>query len=345
MLTRLVSGLLLLGPLAAVSSYVFTGLARRHALRHAILDVPNQRSSHSVPTPRGGGLGVAIVSLGGVVVAYFLGAITDRVAIALVGGGLLIAAIGWADDRSSQRATTRLAIQLVAAIWAVAWLGGLPALQFGRTTVLTGMMGTILAVLGVMWSTNLYNFMDGIDGIAAVEAVSVGALGGTLLWLTSNPGLSIVAFTVAAANLGFLPWNWPPAKVFMGDVGSSLLGFFFASLAIASENSKALPVVWWILLLLVFVFDATVTLFRRGLARESLYVAHREHAYQRAVASGFRHTQVTGAVAVINISLAMLALTGAQHAAVAPFVFLSGLSIVAAFYFVIERKKPMRKKM
>ena len=166
--------------------------------------------------------------------------------------------------------------------------------------------GSGVAVIGVVWMINLYNFMDGIDGLAGVEAVTVSAVAAILLW---SQALDLVTscLLLAAAVLGFLFWNWPPAKIFMGDVGSGFLGFVFAVLAIWSGKSGAVPLLIWLLLLGVFIVDATVTLVKRVARGEKLYEAHRSHVYQLAVQAGYSHKQVTLTVLLINIMLGIVA--------------------------------------
>jgi Fuc2NAc and GlcNAc transferase len=289
-------------------AWLLTGAVRRYALARSLLDVPNHRSSHSVPTPRGGGVAIAAVAILGIVLTAGPGWIEPRLAVALLGGGVFIAGIGWVDDHRGMGARVRFMVHLIGALWAVAWLGGLPQLELGFARVPLGVIGFPLAVVGVVWFTNLYNFMDGIDGLAAGEALTVGIAGGLLLLGVGASGLALLSFLFAASSAGFLVWNWAPAKIFMGDVGSGLLGFIFAVLALASERNGAVPLLAWALLFGVFIFDATATLTRRFLRREPWYEAHRDHAYQRAVRAGWSHARVTKVVLGLNLILAGLAL-------------------------------------
>jgi len=287
-----------------------TSFVRRYALRHSIVDRPNPRSSHTVPTPRGGGIAIAVswfLALAGLVVS---GELDMWVGIALLVGGGAIALIGWLDDRRHLSAGIRAGVHLAAAAWAVWCLGGFPSFNVGTGIVPLGWLGGALAVIGIAWLTNLYNFMDGIDGLAAGEAVGVGLVGGVLLAAAGATGLSLVALALAAAAGGFLVFNWPPAKIFMGDVGSGLLGYAFGVLALASERAGAVPLIVWMILLAVFIVDATATLVRRIVKGERWYEAHRSHSYQRAVQAGYSHRDVTLAVMGLNGLLAVAA-TGA----------------------------------
>ncbi|MEO5702713.1 MAG: glycosyltransferase family 4 protein [Gammaproteobacteria bacterium] len=282
-------------------SVLITGLTRRHALRKGMIDMPNQRSSHTVPTARGGGLAIAMTFVGAILGLQITGVIASDIAWALTGGGALIAVTGWIDDRINVPISWRFLAHFVAAFWALFWLGGMASLQLGSVTISWGWPGWIVAAVGIVWLTNLYNFMDGIDGLAGMQAVVTGIGGGLLLGLSGAYELALASLVLAAASAGFLTWNWPPARVFMGDVGSGLLGFSFAVLAIASEKSGALPVLGWTILLAIFVMDATFTLLRRMVHKEAWLQAHCTHAYQRVVQLGASHLQVTLSILFLNI--------------------------------------------
>lgn len=314
----LAAGTLLLT--AWLVSVLLTGVARAYALRRALLDIPNERSSHSVPTPRGGGLAIAITLAVAVAVLGLFGSLPREVARALLGGGALVAGIGWWDDHRHVAPRWRVLVHVLAAAWAVYCLGGLSKLMLGSGAWNLGWFGSLLAAIAIVWLINLYNFMDGIDGLAGVEAVTAGLSGAALLWWVGSPGLALAAASVAMSCAGFLWWNWPPAKIFMGDVGSGLLGYCFAVLALAGEKTGQLPALIWAVLLAIFVTDATFTLISRVSRGEQWYTAHRCHAYQRSVQLGFSHRRVTVAVGCINVLVlfpaAVLALT---HPAILPW--------------------------
>jgi Fuc2NAc and GlcNAc transferase len=310
---------------AGLLSWVLTGVVRRWALARGRMDVPNERSSHVVPTPRGGGLAIAFVVLVPLLAGTLAGLIPLRVGVALLGGGAMVGVIGWLDDCYSLHARPRLAVHLAAAAWTLGWLGGFPRLDVGAGSVFMGVAGWLVAALGIVWAVNFYNFMDGIDGIAGGEAVSVGAAGGVLLFLAGAPDLAWISLLVAGASLGFLLWNWQPARIFMGDVGSGLLGYLFAALAVASENRGAVPMLVWVLLLGVFVVDATLTLVRRAMEGEAVFNAHRKHAYQRAVQAGWSHARVSALVLMLNAVLAGLAFLAMRLSSQMAGVVLGGL--------------------
>lgn len=223
-----------------------------------------------------------------------------NIVAALVGGGGLIAVTGLLDDRISLRPRTRVAAHFVAAAWTLYCLGGLPALQLGWTSWEWGWIGHALLLVGMVWLVNLYNFMDGIDGIAGVEAVCAAGFGAGLLLAHGLAGLAAVSALLAASCAGFLYWNWPPAKIFMGDVGSGFLGFAFGLLAVASAREEASLLWSWLILLLIFIVDATVTVLRRFFGGEPWYQAHCSHAYQHA-SRQWGHRKVSGWVAALNI--------------------------------------------
>jgi Fuc2NAc and GlcNAc transferase len=326
---------------AAVLSWLLTAAVRRYALTR-LLDVPNRRSAHKVPTARGGGLAIALVVLGGVAAAHAAGAVPFRTAAALVGGGVMIAGVGWVDDHGGLPARLRALVHFAAAAWALFWLGGMPRLELGVGAAHLGPAGAVLAALGIVWVTNLYNFMDGIDGIAGGQAVVVGVAGGALLWAAGAPALALAALLVAGASAGFLLWNWQPARIFMGDVGSGAIGYAFGVLALASENAGAVPALVWLLLLGVFVVDATVTLLRRMARREPFLHAHRSHAYQRAVQGGSTHARVASAVLLIDLVLALLAAAAVLRPAWTGAAWAVGAALLLLVYLRVERLVPMR---
>jgi Fuc2NAc and GlcNAc transferase len=314
---------------AALSSWLLTGAARRYAQRAELLDVPNERSLHRTPTPRGGGIAVAAVTLTGFVVAALLSWIPADVAWPLAVGGGLVAVVGWLDDRRGVSAPVRAVVHAIAAGWAVCWI-------WGELTP-----WAVVGVVCIMWAINLYNFMDGIDGLAGAEAVSVGLISGALLLMVSRSDLATVAFLVAAATSGFLVWNWPPARIFLGDVGSGFLGFTFGALSLMADRSGALPFALWMVVAGVFVFDATVTLLRRMARGQRWYHAHRSHAYQRLVQAGRSHAEVTAGVVLVNLALGTIcwmALSGRVGVTVA---VLAGIILLTVLYLAIERRRPM----
>ena len=292
--------LLLLFAVIAVLTALLTAGLRRYVLRRRWLDVPNARSSHHTPTPRGGGLAIAAAFFIGLVWLYVAGQVDPALFIALAGGGVLLTAVGAREDRVGLSLWLRLGAQTAAAAWALFWLNGAAVGHAGPEAASgwAGWVGQGAILLALVWCINLYNFMDGIDGLAAGEAVSVAF--GSMLLLGWGHDVSQVWLVLAAAGLGFLHGNWPPAKIFMGDAGSYFLGFVIATLALACTSRQLTPLWCWPILLGVFVVDASVTLARRVLNGQPWWRPHRSHAYQRAVRRLGRHRPVTVAVLFIN---------------------------------------------
>lgn len=331
---------MLASAVAIAMSLALTGASLRAARARSILDYPTDRSSHTQPTPRGGGLAICTVVLAFVTWLTLSSGIDARVGYAIGAGGLVVAAIGWVDDLRTISARSRLLVHVAAAAWAVAWLGGMDTLQLGDRVVQLGTAGTILGIIGVTWATNLFNFMDGVDGIAAIEAISVGGFGGLLLIAGGANALGLLSLVVAAACVGFLFFNWAPAKIFMGDVGSGFLGFTLACLAIAGEAVAAVPILIWAILAAAFITDASITFVRR-LRRGSWKTAHRSHAYQRLVQAGWSHSRVTSAVAALNVSLAGMAVYATTHPSTTVVLTIAAFALVAGLYLLVERVQPV----
>lgn len=285
-----------------IASLLLSGVIRRIALARGVLDVPNSRSSHELPTPRGGGLAIVVTVLMAIAAMYLRGIIPAGVAAALLVGGPMVALVGFIDDLRSVSAAVRLAVQFTALSWSVWSLGPLPAVNFGFAVLNPGLAGSVIGVVLLVWFLNLYNFMDGIDGIASVEVISVLAFAALLvIWQHGDPGTVLLLQVIAASVAGFLIWNWPPARIFMGDAGSGFLGFCVGTVAWATIISGRFSVWVWLILLGAFIVDATVTLLRRWMRGARLAQAHRSHAYQRLSRKYGSHLKVTLGVLCVNL--------------------------------------------
>ncbi|MFK0087793.1 glycosyltransferase family 4 protein [Pseudomonas sp. NPDC090755] len=288
-------------PIVLLVSLLLTGALRRYALAKSIIDIPNARSSHSVPTPRGGGVAIVIAFLLAIATLMVVRGEDLSVLIALAGAGAMIAILGFMDDHGHIAARWRLLGHFIASAWVLGWLGGLPALEVFGLTLDLGWFGAILAAVYLVWLLNLYNFMDGIDGIASVEAITA-CLGACLLyWVGGVAHLAILPFLLAVAVAGFLFWNFPPARIFMGDAGSGFLGIMLGALSLQAAWASSQLFWCWLILLGVFIVDATFTLLRRLSRGDKVYEAHRSHAYQFASRQHGRHLPVTLAVAALNL--------------------------------------------
>ncbi|WP_145315181.1 glycosyltransferase family 4 protein [Pseudomonas sp. SJZ080] len=290
-----------LAPALALLSLALTAALRRYALSRSIIDIPNARSSHTIPTPRGGGVAIVVTFLLSLPVFGVLGLVPWQQLIAIGGSGAIVAVIGFMDDHGHIAARWRLLGHFAAGIWALAWLGGLAPVVFFGITLNLHWIGNCLAVVYLVWLLNLYNFMDGIDGIASVEALSA-CLSACLLYGLSGASMLIWGpLTMAVAVVGFLYWNFPPARIFMGDAGSGFLGIALGVLSLQAAWVSS-DLFWaWLILLGVFIVDATFTLIRRLLRGDKVYEAHRSHAYQFASRQYGKHLPVTLAVGAINL--------------------------------------------
>lgn len=286
---------------AAVVSFCLTGLLRRYALARQLIDVPNARSSHVTPTPRGGGVAIVIVFITVALLSGIFGVVPWQSLISVLGAGGVVALIGFLDDHGHVAARWRLLGHFVAAVWALIWIGGLPPLVvFGETFDLAW-LGHIGAAIYLVWLLNLYNFMDGLDGLASIEAISVCVGGALVSLLFGDVGMSLLPWLLAAAVFGFLCWNFPPAKIFMGDAGSGFLGMVLGVMSLQAAWVNPTFIWAWLILLGVFIVDATFTLCRRLIRGERVYEAHRTHAYQYAARIHSSHRKVTLTVLGINI--------------------------------------------
>lgn len=282
-----------------VLAYGLTFALRRYALARSLMDVPNARSSHTVPTPRGGGVAIVLVFLAAVSGLALWGMLESHVWLALFGSGALVAVVGFLDDHNHIAARWRLLGHFAAAAWALLCLGGMPGVV-GAVDGLAALWW-VFGLLYLVWMLNLYNFMDGIDGIASVEATCVCAGACLIYALGGHAQLMWLPAVLAAAVSGFLLWNWPPAKIFMGDAGSGFLGLVLAVLSVQAAWVEPAYFWGWVILLGVFIVDATFTLLRRLLRGDKVYQAHRSHAYQYASRVYGRHLPVTLATALITL--------------------------------------------
>ena len=288
-------------PLVLLVSLLMTAGLRHYALKRNVIDVPNARSSHTIPTPRGGGVAIVVSFLLAMTVLMFTGTAHVHTLIGLVGGGALIAAVGFMDDHGHIPARWRLLGHFLAAGWILAWMGGLPPVNVLGWVVDLGLAGTLLAAVYLVWMLNLYNFMDGIDGIASIEAITVCLCAAGLYGLTGLGQHAVLPLLLACAVAGFLYWNYPPAKIFMGDAGSGFLGILLGGLSVQAAWVSPQMFWCWLILLGVFIVDSTYTLVRRLLRGDKVYEAHRSHAYQFAARRYGKHLPVTLGVAVVNV--------------------------------------------
>jgi Fuc2NAc and GlcNAc transferase len=266
-----------------------------------MLDIPNARSSHQQPTPRGGGLAIVVSWLLALAALLLAGVDLHGLLLAVAPGFLAIAIVGWVDDRRGVPPSIRLLVHLVGAAWCIGCVMQDQHHWIGRLSGLLAFVIPVLLAIGIAWATNLFNFMDGIDGIAASQAVFIASLGAVLCCLDRDQPGSLAMLAMASSCAGFLAWNFPPARIFMGDAGSGALGFALASAPLVLSSVSYEKLFPWMILWGAFVADASVTLVRRLLRRQRLSQAHRSHAYQRLSRRWSSHRRVTLSFAGVNL--------------------------------------------
>jgi len=291
---------LIISTVVFFTSWRLTLATQSHAIKNDLLDHPDNRSSHKIPTPSGGGIAIVATYLSSLAGLWFVGSLDSQLFIALFAGGGLIAAVGYWDDRSPLPAKVRLIAHFLSAAIAIIALQ-VWSLEYPWNTWLPVWVNVPLLSLGIVWMVNLYNFMDGIDGIAGIESISTALVLLIFSLYLGQSELAILMLLLAASSAGFLRCNWPPASIFLGDVGSGFLGFEFAVFAVASEAKFELPIWVWLILLAVFFIDTGVTLVRRMLSGEVWYRAHRSHAYQILSRRWGSHKRVVFSVLVLNL--------------------------------------------
>ncbi len=275
-------------------SFVLTWIIKKISHRVSIFDIPNKRSSHSDPTPTGGGLAIVITWYIGITLLYFENEIEPKLYFALL-SGIFLAIISLVDDFVNLKPLVRLVFQLITSIIAFVILGDIESIKISGVdiNIHIHVITYPVAIIGMVWFINLFNFLDGIDGYASTEAISVALI---LLVFTGNP----VLLLLTASTLGFVVWNWPKARIFMGDVGSTQLGFILIVLGIYFNNTAQFSIISWMILLSPFWFDATLTLFRRWRNGEIISQPHKKHVYQRFTQAGFSHLQTDINLLIIN---------------------------------------------
>lgn len=296
-------------------SFFLTYFIKNYMIKKSFVASVNERSSHTVPTPHGGGIAIAITWFIGLFYLYFIGQIENNLFYALLFGAV-ISIVSFFDDIYELSPKLRLIIQAIVAIGGLYFLGGFQTLTFGIFDIQNSIFTNIFAFFMIIWFINLYNFLDGINGYAGSEAVFL-AVAGFILFGGNH------FLVLAVAVLGFLYWNWNKAKIFMGDVGSTLLGYNVAIFTIYYANQEPTNFWIWIILFSVYWFDATLTLIRRKLNKERLSQAHKKHAYQRLTQARWSHYKVTNYSIVLNILLFAIV------------YFISNIFVAFLFSFVV----------
>ena len=281
------------GMFTGVLSYVGCLRALAVAKKSGMIALPGERQSHQHATPTGGGLGLIFSIVITTVCLELMISLPDYWWQNVLPGVVLLTIVGWRDDKFPVSQLLRLLVQLVVSIW---------LLGFGWWEFpLTDMAFLAVFVVAMVWLMNVYNFMDGSNGMAGFQGVFAGVTMAVLFQLGGEYTMALIAMVVAAACAGFLPLNFPHAKVFMGDVSSVPLGFLFASFAVYGVQSGSMSLSLSILIMSVFLIDATLTLLSRAFRGERWYTAHAQHVYQRLIAKGWSHSRVLMVYQLINV--------------------------------------------
>jgi len=313
-----------------ILSFALTLIIKNIAIKKSFVAEVNERSSHIIPTPHGGGIAIAVTWFIGLNYLYFTSQIPKELFFALL-VGFIISIISFVDDLYELSPKVRLFAQSITSFLGLYLLGGFRELDLFVVALDNPILTNIFAFFMIIWFINLYNFLDGIDGYAGSEAVFL-SISGYILF--GGEHFLVLAVSVA----GFLVWNWHRAKIFMGDVGSTLLGYNVAIFTIyyANQNSENFWI--WITLFGLFWFDATFTLYKRFKNREKLSKAHKKHAYQRLTQAGFSHSLVVLLSIVVNILLFCIVVFVPNR-----FVaFIIAIILLILLYRIIDTKKAFK---
>ena len=325
-----------------LSAGLLTPLLTTWAHRNNLLDIPNDRSSHAVATPRIGGVALVISVLAGVALFEAFGPGLGHEARVVLAGAVAVAVLGVVDDFWQLSALPRLLVQAAVGVMIVMALGPAQIHWLGSDTF----AASCLTVFWIVGLTNAYNFMDGIDGIAGAQALVAGVSWTAVGLLAGSPEIAALGLILAGAGGGFLLHNWHPAKVFMGDGGSGFLGFLFASLPLLAPRDHASLLWYGALLVWPFLFDTGFTFLRRVRRSENLLSPHRSHLYQRLVITGRSHTFVTLVYAGLALLGTVAASAGASNIAVLPLLAVIVILIAggALWWNVISREAAANRR-
>jgi UDP-N-acetylmuramyl pentapeptide phosphotransferase/UDP-N-acetylglucosamine-1-phosphate transferase len=313
--------------LLAVLSHIGVSFIRRLALRHQIMDHPKERSSHSISMPRGGGLAIVVLVL--VTSFWFANEAELSRSLTYILLGAILAWVGWRDDIYSLSPNFRFLVQGLIAIISMLVMGYFRVVRipmFGDVDL--GVIGIVLTFLWIIGMINAYNFMDGIDGMAGGVALSAGLCWIVLSSNVHNPFVFWVALSIAASSLGYLRHNWPPAKIFMGDVASTFLGYSFAVLPLLSADQSGDALTIGTLLMWTVIIDPGATFIGRLLKRENIYSRHRSHLFQRLVIGGYKQATISSLYIFLTLLAGLLSYEWSHGDQFAPVLIFLGLPLI-----------------
>ena len=321
--------------IAFLVSFLGIYLLKKYALQLNLVAIPNERSLHNKVIPRGGGVIIAIIFLAFNLVFYISGQMKTAEFLALFGGGLIMSVTGFLDDILELKASIRFLIQFLAVGWGLYWVGGITSIAFFEGLSGLYVIANGIAVVVLVWFINAFNFMDGFDGMATSGATFFSlSVGGYFLWQGIEPYGSLLII-LAACSLAFLYFNWPPAKMFLGDSGSTFFGYFFGVILIITVKNSSLSIWTWLIILAYFITDTTTTTFLRLCLVKRWYHPHRSHAYQNLARVLDNHKFVTSLITGINVFyLLPLAYLSIEYQQYGWLGFLA--SVIPIFVFVLR---------
>jgi len=313
--------------LLTILSYIGVSFIRRLVLRHQIMDHPKERSSHSLPMPRGGGLAIVVLVLG--TSLWFANATNLNRSLTYIVLGAILAWVGWRDDIYSLSPKFRFLVQGLIAIISILVMGYFRVVRIPMIgDVDLGIIGIVITFLWIIGMINAYNFMDGIDGMAGGVALSAGLCWIVLSSNVHNLFVFWVALSIAASSLGYLGHNWPPAKIFMGDVASTFLGYSFAVLPLLSADQSGDALTIGTLLMWTAIIDPGATFIRRLLKRENIFSRHRSHLFQRLVIGGYKQGTISLLYILLTLLAGILSYEWSHGDQIAPLVIFLGLPLI-----------------
>ena len=305
-------------------------------MKYKVLDIPSERSSHKIPTPRGGGIAIVVSWYIGIIILYTADLVDRKLFLALM-SGVILAVIGLLDDLYRIKPALRLMFQFITAVIALVFIIGGDSSSFLELDFIHPLILYTAMIIGILWFINLYNFLDGIDAYASVETMFIAI---TMFLFTGD----IILLVLVSVVLGFIYWNWPNAKIFMGDVGSTQLGFIIVILGIYYHNTTDFKIIHWLMLSSLFWFDATFTLFRRLINGEKLGKAHKKHAYQRIVQAGFSHLKTNILALLLNLIVLIIVIISYYVRTLRIPGFLFILLLFYGITRIIDKKVPFQKE-
>lgn len=298
------------------------------AEKWAILAIPKDRSLHRAPTPKGGGIVIAGLFLVGLLSLLLMDSLPLSLFLALFGGGVTLVTLGFIDDLREVDPRIRFLVQILVSFWALYWLGGMPKIIVGPWILQPSWILLSFGSLGIVWFINLFNFMDGVDGMLASNSILFSLIGASILFWLDYESPAIILVLLVASLSGFLVYNWPPAKIFMGDSGAGFIGYVLAVIGLYSVAEGMMDFWTWIILMGYFVADTTTTMFIKiATVPDWFYEEHKSHAYQQLASIWKSHKRVTimvlGATTFWMAPIAFLSIFYRESATILAIIALS----------------------